>query len=84
MLLNWYGKTYEIYTAAASCKNVGVVIDEFVFFSLHSVEDFLALHHAHLTVHCLCRLHAFQSLSLVNDGRLDVFTAPSRDGIAAG
>jgi hypothetical protein len=70
--------------AAASCKNVGVVIDEFVFVGLHSLEDFLPLYHAHFTVHCLCRLHAFESLSLVNDRRLDVFVAPSRDGNAAG
>ena len=70
--------------AAATCKNVGVVIDEFVFVGLHSLEDFLPLYHAHFAVHCLCRLHAFKPLSLVNDRRLDVFAAPSRDGIAAG
>ncbi len=70
--------------AAASCKNVGFVVDEFVFVCFHSLEDFLPLYHAHFTVHCHCRLHAFESLSLVNDRRLNVFAAPSRDGIAAG
>lgn len=69
--------------AAASCENVGVVIDEFVFVGFHSVEDFFPLHHAHFAIHCLCRLHAFKSISLVNDRRLDVFAAPSRDGFAA-
>jgi hypothetical protein len=37
--------------AAASCINVGVVVDEFVFVGLHSLEDFLPLYHAHFTVH---------------------------------
>jgi hypothetical protein len=27
--------------AAATCKNVGVVVDEFVFVCFHSLEDFL-------------------------------------------
>jgi hypothetical protein len=71
--------------AAASCKNVVVVIDEIVFVvGLHSLEDLLPLYHAHFTVHCHCRLHAFESLSLVNDRRLNVFAAPPREGIAAG
>ena len=54
-----------------------------MFVGFHSLEDFLPLYHAYFTVHCLCRLHAFKSLSLVNDRRLDVFAAPSCDGIAA-
>jgi hypothetical protein len=70
--------------AVASCKNVVVAIDQFVFVGLHSLEGFLPLYHAHFTFHCLCRLHAFESLSLVNDRRLDVFAAPPRDDIAAG
>jgi hypothetical protein len=70
--------------AAASPKNVGVVvdIDEFVFVCFHSLEDFFPHYHAHFAVHCLCRL--FKSLSLVNDRRLNVFAAPSCDGVAAG
>jgi hypothetical protein len=51
--------------AAALCINVGVVVDEFVFVGLHSLEDFLPLYHAHFTVHCLCRLHAIESLTLI-------------------
>ena len=55
--------------AAAPSKNVGVVIDDFVFAGLHSMEDFLPF---------------YNFADFIHFRRLDVFPAPSRDGIAAG
>jgi hypothetical protein len=70
--------------AAASCIYVGVVIDEFVVSQSSFCGGFLSSLPCTFYSSLSLQTHAFQYLSLVSDRKLDVFTAPSCVGIAAG